>query len=518
MSESYDAIVIGSGLGGLTAGALYATEGKRVLVLERNSSFGGAASVFRRGKLLVEAGLHEIDGLDDDDMKMWTLDKLGVREGVEFLEVPDLYSARHPLFGDDFVMPHGQDRVIQTSIERFPEHADAIRTYFGTLYELRTKITRMTKTKSPIKFLLANAFGLLIPFRYWPIIRHDRTTLGAYLDQLFGDDEAIKLALAANFGYYTDDPTNFSLIFYAAAQASFLTGGGYYIKGGSRSLVDHLIGVIENAGGEAVSGRTVNQILVESGKAVGVVHQGSRNDAGEQQVRAPVLFGNAAPGRLGEMLPEPRRERFLEQYRRLTIGTSLWAIYLGLNRDPAELGIDHYSTFILPSWLDRLDRAPESSTLLANPPGQKLPTYVMVNYGIVDGGLGDGQTKMVAIAGCDRLDNYSGLDKSAYKERKAAWTDAIIADVDRNFPGFASHIDYQEMATARTMERYLGTPDGAVYGFAQPPLAAGRYHVTAKTGVPGLLLSSAFAAPGGGFTGAMLAGERAYWAARKLKR
>ena len=59
MSNEYDAIVIGSGLGGLTAGALYARTGARVLLLERNASFGGAATTYHRGALTVEASLHE---------------------------------------------------------------------------------------------------------------------------------------------------------------------------------------------------------------------------------------------------------------------------------------------------------------------------------------------------------------------------------------------------------------------------------------------------------------------------
>lgn len=69
MSSEYDAIVIGSGLGGLTAGALVAKEGRKVLLLEQGDTFGGAASLFKRKGFSVEAGLHEIDGLDDCDIK-----------------------------------------------------------------------------------------------------------------------------------------------------------------------------------------------------------------------------------------------------------------------------------------------------------------------------------------------------------------------------------------------------------------------------------------------------------------
>jgi len=70
MARRFDAIVVGSGLGGLTAGALYARTGRRTLVLERNDSFGGAATVYRHDGLAIEASLHEIDGFDEGDAKM----------------------------------------------------------------------------------------------------------------------------------------------------------------------------------------------------------------------------------------------------------------------------------------------------------------------------------------------------------------------------------------------------------------------------------------------------------------
>lgn len=69
MSRNFEAIVIGSGPGGLTAAALFARAGHKVLVLERNESFGGAATVYRHGALAIKASLHEIDGFDAGDPK-----------------------------------------------------------------------------------------------------------------------------------------------------------------------------------------------------------------------------------------------------------------------------------------------------------------------------------------------------------------------------------------------------------------------------------------------------------------
>ncbi|MBF0439980.1 MAG: NAD(P)-binding protein, partial [Magnetococcales bacterium] len=78
----FDAIIIGSGLGGLVAGALLTQGGKRVQVLERHDKFGGAATTFKRRDLQVEASLCIMDGLDSMDFKTPLFAKLGVAETV----------------------------------------------------------------------------------------------------------------------------------------------------------------------------------------------------------------------------------------------------------------------------------------------------------------------------------------------------------------------------------------------------------------------------------------------------
>jgi all-trans-retinol 13,14-reductase len=86
MSDDFDAISIGSGLGGLTAAALYARLGHRVLVLERNDDIGGAATTFRYGGLTIEASLHETAQLSTPgDPKARILASLGLTDELEFV-------------------------------------------------------------------------------------------------------------------------------------------------------------------------------------------------------------------------------------------------------------------------------------------------------------------------------------------------------------------------------------------------------------------------------------------------
>jgi hypothetical protein len=93
----FDAIVIGSGLGGLVAGVLYARGGHRVLVIERHDTFGGAATVDRHGSLSIEGSLHEIAGFDEGDPKTLLLKLLDL-DRVPFVDVGDIEMNLYVLF------------------------------------------------------------------------------------------------------------------------------------------------------------------------------------------------------------------------------------------------------------------------------------------------------------------------------------------------------------------------------------------------------------------------------------
>jgi len=90
--------------------------------------------------------------------------------------------------------------------------------------------------------------------------------------------------------------------------------------------------------------------------------------------------------------------------------------------------------------------------------------------------------------------------------------DCIIADLDQRFPGLASAITHREMATAQTMQHYLNTPGGSVYGFAPEGTLSDALKQGPRTMVKGLWLASAYAGSGG-FTGAMFGGALAAWEA-----
>jgi phytoene dehydrogenase-like protein len=123
MPRNFDAIVIGSGLGGLTSGALYARAGHRVLLLERNDNFGGAATVYQHGELSIEASLHETTNPQDiHDPKHGIFEALGIINDIEFVPVANFYEVRgHMQKRDQWL-----EAIIQRLDEEYPGLATAI--------------------------------------------------------------------------------------------------------------------------------------------------------------------------------------------------------------------------------------------------------------------------------------------------------------------------------------------------------------------------------------------------------
>jgi phytoene dehydrogenase-like protein len=190
---------------------------------------------------------------------------------------------------------------------------------------------------------------------------------------------------------------------------------------------------------------------------------------------------------------------------------SLWSISLGLSRHSGDFGVQHYSTSILPSWLTTLSGFRDATAILGEDSDNRITPYVLVAYDQIDSGLNAEGPYLASLVSADRVENWAGLAPNARRARKERWMDRIIADLERQFPGISSAVMHREMATAETMQQYLNTPGGTVYGFA--PQSRG-FVPLAATAIGGLYLASAYTG-GGGFTGAILGGA---WAARAAMR
>jgi phytoene dehydrogenase-like protein len=508
MTDRYDVIVIGAGLGGLTAAALLAQAGRKTLLIERNYGVGGAASTYKAGDLVVEASLHETsDPHDAIDPKHHVLASLGVLDKVAWVPTQTVYEVRGGPVGVPFVLPESFAEARAGLIDRFPSARTGIGPVLTEMQQIATGLGVLSKGARAFDRPLEGLSALL---KLGPVVRGWRLSLGERLQRAFGDDEAVKCALGANILYWHDDPGTLWWILFAVAQGGYLTSGGRYIQGGSQRLSNALAKALKSAGGDLLLRRSVSEILLDGeGRPAGVVHE--PKDGGDRvEVRAPIVVSNAAPALMADMLRGPARARFFAPYAPRPLSISLFSATFGLSVRPAEVGLTSYSTFLLPEWMQALAEYRRCAAILAEMPGEAVPPVAVVDYSAIDSGLG-GPPYPVSVVGVDRLANWSGLDPAAYEEKRDRWRAAIVAAIDRVFPGFAAHVVTSVFSTASTMNSYLNAPDGAVYGFAPLP-PAGPFWKGAEGGprtpIPGLYLASSYAGSGG-YTGAILAGATA---------
>jgi len=140
----------------------------------------------------------------------------------------------------------------------------------------------------------------------------------------------------------------------------------------------------------------------------------------------------------------------------------------------------------------------QATTLMRDEPGEKMPPLAMVDYAAIESGI-PAPPYVLSIIAPDTLSNWEGLDQDGYRAKRARWQNAIVAYLDRHFPGLAQSIVASSFNTAYSVRQYLGSPGGAVYGFAPTPprsLFSGPRRSPA-TPLQGLYLASAYAGFGG---------------------
>ena len=492
----YDVVVIGAGLGGLTAGAILARSGRKVLVIERSNSVGGAASSYKSGDLFVEGSLHETsDPHDPRDPKHHVLKRAGVLDAVQWIRSGAFYQARGGPLDRPLVMPDNFDAARRALTERFPEARAGLDQLLGEMERIASAMGTLSQGRAAFRNPREGFAALL---KLVPAIRDWRLSLSQKLDRVFGDNEAVKCALAANLSYYHDDPATLWWIFFALAQGGYLLSGGRYVQGGSQRLSSALARAIKVAGGEVMVRRLVSGIAVDrEGRATTVTHT-ARDGSDPKVVEGLRLVSNAAPATLAPLLPAAVAQKLTEGYVQRAPSISLFALTLGLSKPPREFGISAYSTQLLPREMTRLSDYAQGSALMADEPGERMPPMSIVDYAAIDSGV-PAPPYVLSIVGPDQLSNWDSSDMEAYREKRERWQEAIVRYLDSLYPGLADAVVASSFNTALSVRQYLNAPEGAVYGFAPTPPRS-IWHTpmrSPRTAVAGLYLASAYAGFGG---------------------
>ena len=465
----YDIIVVGGGLGGLTAGAKLAREGKKVLLIEQHSKPGGCATTFKRDGFTLEVGLHEMDGPSPKDMKNRIFRDLEVTDNVQFKKIPEFY--RFISDNVDITISHEPEEAATVLKKVFPSESDGIDAYF----------TRILNPKR--KHAEGDAMQDI--------------SLGHFLDSVIGNED-LKLVLLGNLGYFHDDPYSISLTYYSVAQGSYYSGGASFIKGGSQKLSDHLAGFIHNKGGEILLRHLVTGFIEKEGRLTGVTYRKKAQTSKQMTAFADEIILNAAIGNMAEWLPEKQGSKLKGEIEKQKPGASLLTIYFGFKNNLNHIGSNHYSTFVFDGSIKT-----QADIISNNKDNFDKRSFTFIDYGRVDSGLAQGNKSVGALCCIDYIGNWEHLSRSEYKAKKERVAQTFIGRLEKILPGIENEIEYFEVGTPLTIKRYTLNPGGAVYGFAQVP---SKPELDTSFLPENLHFASAWGKTGGGFSGAIYSG------------
>ncbi len=477
-------VMIGGGLGGLTAGALLAKTGHTVVLLEQHNVVGGSATTFRRkGGFTVEVGLHEMNAVYSNATTKEVFDTLGVYRNVEFVEPDEFF--RVTASGFDFTMPNGRDSALSALRERYPAEASGIEEYFTLIDALADDMKRLEDA--------AWWELMLFPVVFRNLFRYRKRAVREVLDGMIANEE-LKLILNANIGYYHTVPDTFSILYHAVAQSSYYRGGGWYIRGGSQKLSDALASVIRDNGGTVLTKSEVVSISMERNRAASVTFRASGRNVTEE---ADCVVSNLSPAQTYALANLPYRET-----RRSA--NSLLCVYLGFGKNLRETyGKQGYSRFFF------RDIASVEQYKAQFDRDITKRGFVFVDYSQIDAGLCDPAKSFGAICTTDFLSSWENMSDDEYRCRKQEVIDAYLAVLEEHYPGIRDLVEYAEVATPRTMQRYLRTPSGTPYGFAPAADQFFRRPEVKSSLVHNLYFTGAWVV-GGGFTPAIDSGYRCY--------
>ena len=502
VAGSWDAIVIGSGLGGLAAAGLLARHAhKRVLVLERHYTAGGFTHVFHRPGYEWDVGVHYIGEVQRrNSLLRRVFDHLS-DGALEWADMGDVYDTV-VVGADRYEFPKGHEAFRARMKEYFPGRAKEIDRYLDRVGQA----VRRSRTFFMEKALPRSLAAVLGPAMRLPAMRDARHTVREVLAEIT-DDPRLAGVLAAQYGDYGLPPGQASFFMHAMVVQHYL-GGAAYPVGGSSRIAETILPGIERAGGEVITSAEVDSILCERGRAVGV------RLAGGDEIRAPLIVSDAGwAATFGRLVPRDLAERAGVHPTIPGVKPSFahLALYVGAKGDAASLGLRRSNIWVYPGY----DHDRNVARYLADPeaplpvaylsfPSAKDPDFARRHPG-------HATIEVIGLAPWEWFARWEdtrwhkrGADYDAFKERLAGrLMEALLEQV----PSLRGAVDHAELSTPLTTKHFAGHPQGEIYGLSHVPARFAARELRPETAIPGLFLTGAdicTAGVGGALLGGVL--------------
>jgi len=503
-AASIDAIVIGSGIGGLAAGAALATQGHRVTVLERHTQAGGLTQTFERQGYRFSVGVHYLGGFAPGSLNRRLFDLLGDGR-IGLAPIAGTYDRVHfPGFEIAFAPPRAM--LIQTLKAAFPDESEGISRYFDAInHGVRALGATFITHSAPAILAKPTAWLKGSEIERWV----GRTTWDVVCECV--QDEKLRAVLCAQWGDYGSRPKESSFAMHATVMQHYFDGAWYPV-GGSASFAREMGAVIERAGGTVRTGAEVTAIRTHDRRVTGVTL------AGGEEIAAPCVISDAGMRNTLRLLPSPDVDyAWANDVLDLEPSFGHVGLYLGIEGDIAALGADTANTWIYDSWdVNELWRdpftQPRAPALFVSFPSLRDPAHdpgphkrhtaevmALVDWSVFaqwDHSLDPGGMKKGAI-GAERGESYQAF-KSLLEQN-------LLVQFAARFPDIAARVRYCEASTPISVATYIGSEHGAIYGLETSPRRFMSNALRPRTPIGGLLLAGQDAGTPG-VTGAMMGG------------
>ncbi|OHV01446.1 phytoene desaturase family protein [Mycobacterium talmoniae] len=526
-TSGWDAIVVGSGLGGLSAAAHLAATGQRTLVLERYEVIGGSSHVFRRrGRWEADCGVHYIGDCGPGGQLPTLFHGLGLDDRIQWLPLDT--GGFDTIVGPDLQLrvPAGWDAYLENLLATFPGEERALRRFVAIMRRLGHGIDRSVTPSSRAAMLrYVRACGPAASWLATPYI----AVLAAC-----GLKPRTIMALSVQCGALAGIPQTMSTMAMAGFFQNFVGDGAYYPRGGGQMLSAAFADVVQTHGGAVRTDAEVDRILVEAGRVTGV------RLAGGEEIRSPVVVSDADIIRTYRDLVgyEHLPWSLATRAKRWKMSWPLINAVFGVEIDVTDTPNSNF--YAIPSWDDttsllRMHRMTSQLLFGADrrDPVDWASDFARRQVGFVQCSTrrdphntrsappGNATIEVQTIApsnlrlwGADGIDGggIAGGDyrrRDSYREVKQIVTDGLLQRIEQVYPGAAGKVVWSELGTPATQERFTHTSGGNAFGLACRPSQYGPLRPGTTTPIAGLFLAGTSTAWGPGTEGAMLSGLHA---------
>ncbi|KAK2454576.1 carotenoid isomerase [Trifolium repens] len=442
--EGFDAIVIGSGIGGLVAGTQLAVKGAKVLVLEKYVIPGGSSGFYNRDGYTFDVGSSVMFGFSDKgnlNLITQALEAVGCRMEV----IPDPTTVHFHLPNHLSVRVHREyDKFIEELTSYFPHEKDGILKFYGECWKIFNALNSLElKSLEEPLYLFGQFFQK--PLECLTLAYYLPQNAGAIARKYIQDPQLLSFIDAECFIVSTVNALQTPMINASMVLCDRHYGGINYPLGGVGGIATSLAKGLVNQGSQILYKANVTSIITEQGKAVGV-----RLSDGREFFAKTIISNATRWDTFGKLIKQETLPKEEENFQKVYVkAPSFLSIHMGVKAEvlPPDTDCHH---FVLENNWTNLEE-PYGSIFLS------IPT-------ILDSSLAPEGRHILHIFTISSMDDWQGLSRVEYEAKKQVVADEIISRLEKKlFPGLKSAIDFIEVGTPKTHRRYLARDEGT-YG------------------------------------------------------